>query len=288
MVPERIPIEVIRFEIAIDPQICNRDGYCVRSCAWGVFRQAEPMTVPEVAFPENCVLCGHCLAVCPENALDHSGLNQENFPPWDPESVLPPEDLITFLRSRRSIRNYHPRKSVSEHDLLQVLDAARYAPTGCNAQTLEYLVVRDPVLIRELSSLTLDLFQELLNPETITSPPSEERKLLAEVWADAGNGSDPIFFNAPVLVIIHASRSTPCPVEDATLAAMHSLLAAHSLDLGTCLIGNFYKYANQSAAIRTRLGIPEGNQILMSFTLGHPILSYRKLVERKPLRVEWK
>ena len=101
-------------------------------------------------------------------------------------------------------------------------------------------------------------------------------------------GLDPIFYQAPVLVITHANMTiTPCPLEDATLAAYHMMLMAQSLGLGTCYIGSFYEYANESQTILEALAIPPDNNILMAFTLGYPAIRFRKMVDRNKPEVQW-
>ena len=105
---------------------------------------------------------------------------------------------------------------------------------------------------------------------------------------DYENGKDPIFYQAPALIITHADlRITTCPLEDATLASFQMMLMAQSLGLGTCYIGNFYEIANESQLIRKLLAIPAENEILMAFTLGYPAIRFRKVVDRSKLEVQW-
>ncbi len=93
--------------------------------------------------------------------------------------------------------------------------------------------------------------------------------------SDHEAGKDPFFYQAPVLIVTCADLTvTPCPLEDATLASYQMMLMAHSLGLGTCYIGNFYEYANESQSVRDMLSIPPDDDILMSFTLGYPALRF--------------
>jgi nitroreductase len=55
------------------------------------------------------------------------------------------ETTATFMKivdERRSVRNYTP-KPVSEEDLRMILESARWAPSGENAQPWRFIVVRD-------------------------------------------------------------------------------------------------------------------------------------------------
>jgi nitroreductase/NAD-dependent dihydropyrimidine dehydrogenase PreA subunit len=287
MDPDSNPVEPVRYQISIDPLACDREGLCVQACAWGVFVQAENGAVPDLPHPENCSLCGHCIAVCPEDAITHSGLLGKNFPLWDRETLPDNQELQVLFRSRRSVRNYNSRRRIAREDLEMLLDAARYAPTGSNLQLLEYIVISDVALIKQLSNMTLDVYQGIIQGELADPGQKREQSLLVDLLVEAKNGADPIFYSAPLLVIIHAPNFTPCPLEDASLAAHQFMLAAHAMGLGSCLIANFYKYVNQSTAIRDLLSIPGENDIVMSFTLGYPSFRYRRMVDRKPVSVEW-
>ena len=101
-------------------------------------------------------------------------------------------------------------------------------------------------------------------------------------------GIDTMFFQAPVVIITHADLSiTSCPLEDASIASYQMMLMAQSLGLGTCYIGNFYPFANESPAIRELLAIHPENQILMTFTLGYPTIRFQKLIDRDEPEVQW-
>ncbi len=80
---------------------------------------------------------------------------------------------------------------------------------------------------------------------------------------------------------------TPCPLEDATLASYQMMIIAQSLGLGTCYIGNFYEFANESQAIHEILAMPPDNEIMMSFILGYPATRFRKLIDRNEPEVQW-
>ena len=53
------------------------------------------------------------------------------------------DTLLKIIKSRRSIRKYKS-DPVSLEDVMKVLEAARWAPSGNNSQPWEFVVVRDP------------------------------------------------------------------------------------------------------------------------------------------------
>src|ERR1039457_4098367 len=120
-------------QISVDTRLCKQDGACVEVCP------SRNLALDEQGFPEEvkesrCILCGHCVAVCPTNALTHNGLPDEPFLPAPKRSPAP--DLIDgFLMSRRSVRTFRKRP-VDRETLEAILDVARRAPTATNSQSL--------------------------------------------------------------------------------------------------------------------------------------------------------
>jgi nitroreductase len=212
---------------------------------------------------------------------------------------IDPDALHGFLRMRRSVRNYSQRRQVPREVVERLLDAARYAPTGSNAQSLKHIIIESRETMDSLASLCADLFKERValaqNEEVLSSlDPRIAKRIRAErpfyqrVVSEHESGKDPFFYQAPVLIVTHADLTiTPCSLEDATLASYQMVLVAHSLGLGTCYVGNLYEYANDSQAIRDMLTIPPEDDILMSFTLGYPAIRFRRAVDRYEPVVRW-
>ncbi len=285
--------------IEINPETCDKEGLCVRVCPEVIFVQEEAKTVPIIEHPESCFFCGQCLAVCPEGAITHSGFDMANFPDHSAEMFIQPDALQGFLRMRRSVRVYNHKRPVRRETVGKLIEAARYAPTGSNAQSLQHIVVDSRQIMDSLAELCVDLFREQVErcqDERAFSKlePRVAKRIRADqsfyesVVKEYESGNDPFFYQAPMLIVTHADLTiTSCPVEDATLAAYQMMLMAQSLGLGTCFIGNLYEFANQSQVIRELLSIPSDHDILMAFTLGYPAVRFRRLVDRNEPEVQW-
>ena len=63
-------------------------------------------------------------------------------------------DLIAVVRKRRSVRRFAPGQSVPREKLLQIAEAARWAPTGANSQCFDVVIVDDP----DMREKVLDIF----------------------------------------------------------------------------------------------------------------------------------
>lgn len=145
-------------------------------------------------------------------------------------------DLLEAIKTRRSIRKYTD-KPVPFETLEYVLDAARWSPTGSNAQKWEFIVLTD--------SGVIDLVRK-------TSPG--------------------LFCSPPVLIVICSRRKPTAPYWqkyalacDCAMAAQNLMLTAHALGLGSCVALSF-----SSVAMKELLSIPEGVEPELVVTLGHP------------------
>jgi len=286
-------------KIEINQETCDKEGLCVLVCMDGVYEQEDRDSFPVVAHPEKCYMCGHCIAVCPGDAITIQGMEAVNFLPTTSEMTIEPDKLLDFLRTRRSIRIYNQKRRVRKETIEKLIEAARYAPTGSNAQSLKHIVVETRETIDALAAHCIEILKEKMiqwrDEEALSSlKPWDAKRVRADllfyerIVAEHDAGIDTIFFQAPAVIITHADLSiTSCPLEDATIASYQMMLMAQSLGLGTCYIGNFYPYANESEAIREILSIPADQEILMAFTLGYPAVRFRKLIDRNAPEVQW-
>lgn len=55
------------------------------------------------------------------------------------------QDMLSLIRSRRSIRRFEQRP-IARETLLDLIEAARYAPSAANRQPVEYVIVDEPHL----------------------------------------------------------------------------------------------------------------------------------------------
>ena len=142
---------------------------------------------------------------------------------------------LEWIRGRRSIRAYTD-EPVEEATLLQLIDAARWAPSAANGQPWSFVLVRHPETIRAL-----------------------------------GNLADFVVFNghvrrSPAIIVICADpRGSYYYQMDCAFAAQNILLAAHALGLGSCFVGGF-----DEAGVKEVLEIPKHLEVLGLVTLGRP------------------
>jgi nitroreductase len=85
----------------------------------------------------------------------------------------------------------------------------------------------------------------------------------------------------------HSIRLSPrrnsgfLPGEDALLATQNILLAAHSMGLGSCLIGYAVAAMKKDPSIQRSIGIPAEEEIHAVIALGYPDEVYQRVAGRK-------
>ena len=166
-------------------------------------------------------------------------------------------DFLRLVMSRQSDRAYDKEHSVEPEKLERILEAARLAPSACNAQPGKFVVVTDRELSRKVGK------------------------------AAAGLGMNKFAKDAPVhiLIVEESANITSLlggkvkdkhfPLIDVGIAASHIVLAAESEGLGSCILGWF-----DEKEIKQLTGIPASKRLLLDIIVGYPLKEKRKKIRK--------
>ena len=236
---------------------------------------------------ENCWSCGHCVAVCPTDAIGHSQFLLDDCP-LIASAVLPSlESMVEVFRERRSTRIYKSRP-VSREIVKSLIDIARCVPSADNAQPVDWLIFDDPGLIAELSWQTVAVFEQKLHQgRKNMSATVEDIQDFERIIQQCAQGMDPIFFKAPVLLLAHVPVEDSFGRDDATYAAYNIILAAQRMGLGNCLIGYFIYALENSGQLRRRLGLPDNRRVEVALVIGYAKYQFRRAVPRRRMEIIW-
>ncbi|MCX6137619.1 MAG: nitroreductase family protein [Ignavibacteriales bacterium] len=167
--------------------------------------------------------------------------------------------FLSLAAARCSVRSYTDR-TVEPKKIEHCLEAARLAPSACNAQPWKFIAVTNPELKNEIAAYTFDPLLSF-NRFTHTAPVlivivTEKPLIVAQIGAALKNRD----FN----------------LIDVGIAAEHICLAAADEGLGTCMIGWF-----NERAVKKLLHIPSRKRIGLLITLGYPAEGYARPKVRK-------
>lgn len=268
----------------VDPSKCKQDGLCAADCPMGIIRFTGKESYPEMP-PENealCIRCGHCVAVCPHGALDHTAVPLAACTDIDKNLVISSAQAEQFLRSRRSIRHFKD-KPVEPSVLQRLVEIARYAPTASNSQLVEWVVINDPKRLHDIAGQVIDWMRALLqNPTSVVMP---YQHLLVKAW-DAG--IDTVLRSAPCLITAMAPGPVANRMVDITLALGYLELAAPSFELGTCWAGMLQGAILASPSLKEAVGIPLGYPVHFPMMIGYAKPKYYRLPERRAPKIHWR
>ena len=258
--------------IGINLEKCVNCKQCIKECPLRNFSLDETQQQQTIFDgSKGCILCGHCIAVCPENAIKYKNMKDETL---DFEAGQDPSELITyeamhqFLRAKRSIRQYQ-RKKLPKKIIEKVIDSMRYAPTGANMRNLKCLVISDDDTIKLLSDSIIDAI--------------ETKRTSGKLSKIRDEGIDPIFYKAPHVLIFYSRN--PWDTRNATIAMTYGMLSAQALGLGSCWIGFAHGVLLENSEIREKFtGIQ--THVLGVMTLGYPAVKYYRAPPRPPLKVK--
>lgn len=259
--------------VTIDQEKCNLCEICVARCMQN-FRNIDGAISPR-AGEATCIVCGHCIALCPTDAIVHEKMDMDNFPSLDRKKTFDRDAFVAMVRGRRSHRHFKDKK-IPREDLEALVELCRYAPTGSNRQLVEMVVIENAAKVAKLAKLSMEAFGPMY---------AEDRK--KREAAGEKVQEDPIFYQAPAVIVFHGPSAGGPPKYDCVIAAQTVVLAAETLGLGSCYIGMFEFAWHQSDAVKKELDLPEGNAIGSVLILGYPKLTFLRTVDRLPMTVRW-
>ena len=279
---------------------CVGCGLCLKVCPSFVLDVLDVKVA--IVRGEWCIGCGHCIAICPMEALEYPGADGKALPQAGSGPAVMPDSLLLLFRERRSVRVYE--KEPVPRDLInQVIEAGRYAPTGRNSQNVHTMVVTSAEEIERLRQMTLRFYEKIFarvrgrmgaflfgliaGRKIVESlreslPKVEIAKKLME------QGRDPLFYHAPVVMLVHAESWDTCSPFNGGAALYNGSLMAHALGLECCFNWYLVNAVNRDGEIKRWLGIPNDHQCFGAMTLGYPDVKYARLVHREAPKVTWR
>tara|TARA_Y100000034_G_scaffold115912_1_gene153621 strand:- start:795 stop:1394 length:600 start_codon:yes stop_codon:yes gene_type:complete len=150
-------------------------------------------------------------------------------------------EVTKAIENRRSVQKYLD-KDVPLKTILELIEAANYAPSSGNLQNWKFIIVKDKKKKEKIAECCLD-----------------------QLW----------MCEAPVFIVICSDREriqsffekykNTYSIQNCAIAAQNLMLKAHSLKLGSCFVGGFSKMT-----LRRLLEIPPGIEPESIIALGFP------------------
>lgn len=285
----------------IDKELCTGCGLCVQICP---VKSLSMQDGKAVITGKGSLNCGHCMAVCPSGAITVGALDVSmsqfvNFRldrDWLPYGDFDTARLVRLMASRRSCRSYLD-KTVDRSILEDLVKIGCTAPSATNCQLWTFTVLPSREAVMVLGKAVRDFYvklnsvaekswirmvMKLIGKPELNRYYQEYYEFVKEGIAEFDRtGTDLLFHGAPSAIVVGCKPGASLPKEDAMLASQNILLAAHSMGLGSCLIGMAVEAIKNERKIQKIVGIPDEETVYAVIALGYPNEVYQRQAGRK-------
>ena len=286
----------------IDPDSCIGCGLCVEVCPSKTLSMLNGKAFVTGTYSMGC---GHCESVCPVSAIRVEALEHPftlSFSAvddrWLPHGDYDTAQLVRLMRSRRSCRNYTGRE-IDRKLLEDLVRIGTTAPSGTNSQLWTFTVLasrQEVVVLGDHIALFFDKLNRMAEKSWLRFASKyfggdtlgeyyrryyETVRQGLLLWKQ--EGKDTLFHGAAAAILVGGKKAASSPLEDGILASQNIMLAAHSLGLGTCMIGFAVEAIKRDKNIGKLLDIPDDESIFAVIALGYPAEQYGKAIHRKKI-----
>jgi len=222
-------------------------------------------------------------------------------------------EILKLIQDRQSIRVlFDPNRPVSEQDMAQILEAARWSPTAHNMQNFEIIIIDDKNVLKAISEIRIPLTETFIRENYYQASFSEEELLRKKVGVlgttlppamksptgrpDAATieqraqARSRLVQSSSALLIVLYDPNKRAPASEGDFLGIMSLgcmmenmwLMAYSLGIGFQILSG-YNDPPPSKEVAKLLDIPKNWQIAFSVRLGYPVSPEKHLRVRREI-----
>ena len=188
-------------------------------------------------------------------------------------------EVLEAIKNRRSVRS-HKTDPIPRDILNKIIEAGNMAPTGVKRQPWSFVVVEDLEFKRKLCQAAFKFLEGSLK---------EKMPDIYKTWKwMRSRFEEPIYHSAPVILFVigTATRWKDTEATDCALASQNIMLAAHSLGIGSCMVGFGIMGLADDPEIVEALELKESETLYQPIVLGYPD-HYPEPPRKKPPVVKW-
>ena len=272
------------FSFSVNSARCTGCGLCVNECVYDAIEMGQDkLPQPALHAEEKCILCQHCMTVCPTGACSVGGLDQEaseKTSPPDPDLYPKIRDL---LHARRSIRHYK-QENVDLSILEELLNEMKHVPTGVNFRHLSFTVIQDIQAMNRYRNQLYLKIQELCR-DYPDDPRYKPFASYPELYFE--KGKDVVFRTAPHMILAGSPSEAPCGDVDPLIALSQFEVLACARGLGTVWCGRIMNIFKAIPELQNDVRLPDGGIIRYAMLFGIPEWTHCRTSQPDTPKIHW-
>ena len=265
----------------VDKNKCTQCGLCASDCPVLIINAKTEFPTIKEGKENQCIKCQHCLAICPSEAISIWGKKPENSISVS-EPIPSVKDMENLIKTRRSIRKFK-NEEIDKSLIHHIISTASYAPTGHNANSVQFTVVDNKTDMRKFRDMAYQGIRKAFKENRI---PASKIFLndFHNLWKT--KQIDVIFRNAPHLLIVSAPKKNTTPKTDSCIAMSYFELLANCYGIGT-LWNGYAKWVIDEIVpvIKESIGIPDNHLVAATMSFGISAVKYARSIQNNSVNI---
>lgn len=186
------------------------------------------------------------------------------------------EQVFEAIKNRKSIRKYKP-DPIPQDKIERLIEAARWAPSGENAQPWRFIIIEDKDKIKTIGSIAGMADRRQFSAEFAAGETAERLKKIKDpakrqkVMDKLTGGHVSSFLeNAPLVIMVCGRKDVWDLPYDCSAAIENILIMAVAEGLGTCWVESPVMDVRDEEKIKMLLKIPKSMKVLTALAVGYP------------------
>lgn len=183
--------------------------------------------------------------------------------------------VIENIVTRRSIRTFKEQQ-IKRDELMEILTAGSFAPTGKGMQSWKFTAIQDPNILQKVNDVMRQALLEIPEEDELYS-------YFVSHIHKAKDASANFLFHAPTYILVSNQIDNDNSMADSALALGNMMLTAHSLGIGSCWLNQLPRLSGypKIRELLTELEIPNDHIVFGSIAIGYSAEKIKKAAPRK-------
>ena len=184
-------------------------------------------------------------------------------------------EVIKNIKERRSVR-FFQTKRIQKEVLTAIIEAGNEAPTGAGVQPWRFVVLESDDLRKSIAQNAKPVYLNFMK-----NAEAGFKKVRDEI---DGVLEDSIYYAAPVIIFVIGKKLVTYD-KDCPMVCENMMLAARSLDIGSCWLG--FGQMGLTEEIKKVMELQDNEVIFGPIAFGYPSKGFPEMPPKREPQVIW-